>query len=141
MTASIGWGEESRRTPRSEPLPADPTGQRLCKTFGHYRWKFIRADLPDDATAKAAWTTVKAYPLRPRALWDSWQDASQLIGVRFTHDTRYALLDLDAGGDYCTAEGVAQIRAALETIGITRSLLFVVHFAMRLSFGRCIIRI
>ncbi|MGB3518570.1 MAG: hypothetical protein WBA43_19085, partial [Elainellaceae cyanobacterium] len=52
-----------------------------------------------------------------------WQDANQLIGVRFTHDTRYALLDLDAGGDYCTAEGVAQIRAALETIGITRTLL------------------
>jgi hypothetical protein len=123
MTASIGWGEESRRTHCSEPLPADPTGQRLCEIFGHYRWNFIRADLPDDATTKAAWTTVNTYPLRPRVLWNQWQDANQLIGVRFTHDTRYALLDLDAGGDYCTAEGVAQIRAALETIGITRTLL------------------
>ena len=123
MTASIGWGEESGRTPRSEPLPADPTGQRLCEIFGHYPWNFIRADLPDDATTKAAWTTISTYPLRPRVLWSHWQDANQLIGVRFTHDTRYALLDLDAGGDYCTAEGVAQIRAALETIGITRTLL------------------
>ncbi|MGB3138436.1 MAG: hypothetical protein WBG38_09930 [Nodosilinea sp.] len=123
MTASTGWGEESRRTPRSEPLPADPTGQRLCEIFGHYPWNVIRADLPDDATAKAAWTTITTYPLRPRVLWNHWQDANQLIGVRFTHDTRYALLDLDAGGDYCTAEGVAQIRAALETIGITRTLL------------------
>ncbi|HZG39250.1 MAG TPA: hypothetical protein VEZ50_11275, partial [Nodosilinea sp.] len=123
MTASIGWGEESRRTPRSEPLPADPTGQRLCEIFGHYPWNFIRADLPDDAATKAAWTTVTTYPLRPRVLWNQWQDANQLIGVRFTHDTRYALLDLDAGGDYCTAAGVAQIRAALETIGITRTLL------------------
>ncbi|PSN79106.1 hypothetical protein C8B47_13440 [filamentous cyanobacterium CCP4] len=123
MTASIGWGEESCKTPRSEPLPADPTGQRLCEIFGQYRWNFIRADLPDDATAKAAWTTVKDYPLRPRVLWNHWQDANQLIGVRFTHDTRYALLDLDAGGDYCTGAGVAQIRAALETIGITRTLL------------------
>ncbi|HZG39459.1 MAG TPA: hypothetical protein VEZ50_12325 [Nodosilinea sp.] len=123
MTASIGWGEESRKAPRSEPLPADPTGQRLCEIFGHYPWNFIRADLPDDATTKAAWTTVNTYPLRPRVLWNYWQDANQLIGVRFTHDTRYALLDLDAGGDYCTAEGVAQIRAALETIGITRTLL------------------
>ncbi|PSN16507.1 hypothetical protein C7293_02560 [filamentous cyanobacterium CCT1] len=123
MTASIGWGEESCKTPRSEPLPADPTGQRLCEIFGHYPWSFIRADLPDDATTKAAWTTVNTYPLRPRVLWNHWQDANQLIGVRFTHDTRYALLDLDAGGDYCTAEGVAQIRAALETIGITRTLL------------------
>ncbi|PSR16976.1 hypothetical protein C8255_15000 [filamentous cyanobacterium CCP3] len=123
MTASIGRGEESRKTPRSEPLPADPTGQRLCEIFGHYRWNFIRADLPDDATVKAAWTTVTIYPLRPRVLWNHWQDANQLIGVRFTHDTRYALLDLDAGGDYCSAVGVAQIRAALETIGITRTLL------------------
>jgi hypothetical protein len=123
MTASIGWGEESRKAPRSEPLPADPTGQRLCEIFGHYPWNFIRADLPDDATAKAAWATVTTYPLRPRVLWNQWQDANQLIGVRFTHDTRYALLDLDAGGDYCTPEGVAQIRAALETIGITRTLL------------------
>ncbi|MGG6242832.1 hypothetical protein ACQ4N7_29885 [Nodosilinea sp. AN01ver1] len=123
MTASLGWGEESRKAPRSEPLPADPTGQRLCEIFGHYPWNFIRADLPDDATTKAAWTTVTTYPLRPRVLWNQWQDANQLIGVRFTHDTRYALLDLDAGGDYCTAEGVAQIRAALETIGITRTLL------------------
>ncbi|MBE9155713.1 hypothetical protein IQ265_02515 [Nodosilinea sp. LEGE 06152] len=124
MTVSTGWGEESgRTTPRSEPLPADPTGQRLCEIFGHYPWNFIRADLPDDATTKAAWTTVSTYPLRPRVLWNHWQDANQLIGVRFTHDTRYALLDLDAGGDYCSAEGVAQIRAALETIGITRTLL------------------
>ncbi|PZO36916.1 MAG: hypothetical protein DCF17_16625 [Shackletoniella antarctica] len=123
MTASTRWGEESLRIPRSEPLPADPTGQRLCEIFGHYPWNFIRADLPDDATVKAAWTTVNAYPLRPRVLWNHWQDANQLIGVRFTHDTRYALLDLDAGGDYCTTDGVAQIRAALETIGITRTLL------------------
>ncbi|MBD2234547.1 hypothetical protein [Phormidium tenue] len=123
MTASTGWGEASRKAPRSEPLPADPTGQRLCEIFGHYRWNFIRADLPDDAATKAAWTTVSTYPLRPRVLWNHWQDANQLIGVRFTHDTRYALLDLDAGGDYCTANGVAQIRAALETIGITRTLL------------------
>jgi hypothetical protein len=123
MIASTGWDEESRRTPHSEPLPADPTGQRLCEIFGHYPWSFIRADLPDDATTKAAWTTVNDYPLRPRILWNRWQDANQLIGVRFTHDTRYGMLDLDAGGDYCTAGGVAQIRAALETIGITRTLL------------------
>ncbi|WOD37398.1 hypothetical protein [Nodosilinea sp. E11] len=123
MTASLGWDEESRKDPRSEPLPADPTGQRLCEIFGHYPWNFIRADLPDDATTKAAWTTVSTYPLRPRALWTHWQDANQLIGVRFTHDTYYALLDLDAGGDYCTAAGAAEIRAALETIGITRTLL------------------
>lgn len=124
MTASVGLGETSRRTSHhTEPLPADPTGQRLCEIFGHYRWQFIWAEQPEDASAKPSWTTVKEYPLRPRALWDQWQDAHQLIGVRFTHDTRYALIDLDAGGAYTSAEGVAQIRAALETIGITRTLL------------------
>lgn len=124
MTASIGLGETPRRTPHhAEPLPADPTGQRLCEIFGHYRWQFIRAEQPADATVKPSWTTVKDHPLRPRALWDQWQDANQLIGVRFTHDTRYALIDLDAGGPYSSAEGVAKIRAALETIGITRTLL------------------
>ncbi|MEB3290407.1 MAG: hypothetical protein VKI82_10860 [Leptolyngbya sp.] len=124
MTAFLGRGEESRKTPHhTEPLPADPTGQRLCEIFGHYRWQFIRADVPEDATAKPSWTTVTDYPLRPRALWDQWQDATQLIGVRFTHETYYALIDLDAGGGYSSAEGVAQIRAALETIGITRTLL------------------
>jgi pimeloyl-ACP methyl ester carboxylesterase len=123
MPASIKRGEESVKIPRSAPLPADPTGQRLCEIFGHYPWNFIRADLPDDATAKVEWTTITAYPLRPRVLWNHWQDANQLIGVRFTHYTHYALLDLDAGGDYCTAAGVAQLRAALETLGLTRTLL------------------
>lgn len=124
MTASIGVGEKPRRTAHpTEPLPADPTGQRLCEIFGHYLWNVINAEMPEDATAKVEWTTVTGYPLRPRVLWDQWQDANQLIGVRFTHETYYALIDLDAGGAYSTAEGVAQIRAALETIGITRTLL------------------
>jgi hypothetical protein len=52
-----------------------------------------------------------------------WQDANTLIGVRFTHETYYGLLDIDAGSDYCTAKAIAEIRAALETIGITRTLL------------------
>src|SRR5512146_2380535 len=104
MTASVGLGETPRRTSHHpEPLPADPTGQRLCEIFGHYRWQFIRAEMPADATAKPSWTTVTDYPLRPRALWDQWQDAHQLIGVRFTHETYYALIDLDAGGGYSTA--------------------------------------
>ena len=38
--------------PRQMPLPADPLGQRLCDTFGRYLWNCIRAELPNDATAK-----------------------------------------------------------------------------------------
>lgn len=105
-----------------DPLPADPRGQRLCQIFGAYRWKFIQAPRPD-AGAKVAWQTVKTYPLRPRVLWNQWQDAHTLIGVRFGHDTTYALLDIDAGSPYCSAAGIADIRAALETIGLSRTLL------------------
>ena len=83
----------------------------------------ITAGLPDDATAKPQWQTQTKYPLRPRVLWSLWQDANTLIGVRFGHATSYALIDLDAGSLYCSAEGVADIRAALETIGVTRTLL------------------
>ena len=104
-------------------FPADATGKRLCEIFGRYRWKMIQADLPDDAKAKPSWHTIKKYEMRPRVFWRNWQDANTLIGVRFDHTTAYALLDIDAGSDYCTVEGVADIRAALETIGITRTLI------------------
>jgi len=109
--------------PRQMPLPADPLGQRLCDTFGRYLWNCIRAELPNDATAKPAWQTITKYELRPRVLWNDWQDANTLIGVRFGHETVYGLLDIDAGSDYCSADGVAELRAALETIGITRTIL------------------
>jgi hypothetical protein len=46
-----------------------------------------------------------------------------LCDVRFTHDTVYALLDIDAGSDYCNPDGAAEIRASLETISLTRTLL------------------
>ena len=109
--------------PRQMLLPADPVGQRLCETFGFYLWNCIRAELPNDATAKPAWQTITKYELRPRVLWNDWQDANTLIGVRFGHETTYGLLDIDAGSDYCSAAAIAQIRGALETIGITRTVL------------------
>ena len=111
------------RPPRNPLLPTDPDGKRLCDLFGQYLWKPITAALPDDATAKPQWQTQTTYPLRPRVLWNLWQDANTLVGVRFGHTTTYALIDLDAGGLYCSAEGIDEIRAALETIGITRTLL------------------
>ena len=104
-------------------LPADPDGKRLCAIFGQYRWKPITADLPDDFTNKPEWRTQSNYPIRPRVLWNRWQDANTLIGVRFGPTTCYALIDIDAGGAFCNAKGVADIRHALETIGIVRSLL------------------
>ena len=101
-----------------EPLPADPVGARLCAIFSHL-WHFITAVMPD-STEKPQWKTITRYPLRPRALWARWQDANQLIGVRFGHTTSYAMIDLDLGSPYLNAAAIAQIRYALETLGLCR---------------------
>ncbi|MGB3295236.1 MAG: hypothetical protein WBB01_19820 [Phormidesmis sp.] len=107
-----------------DPLPADPQGQRLCEIFGRYLWCSIYADAPEDIS-KPKWYTQRRYPLKSRVLWREWQDAAHLIGVRPGHDTVYALLDIDINSPYHPAQDVkaiARIQAALETIGITRTL-------------------
>ena len=106
-----------------DPLPGDPLGQRLCSVFGRYLWCAIEAGQPADATTKPEWSTITGYPLRPRVLWSLWQDAQSLVGVRFGHETSYALIDIDAGSQYCNPDAIADLKAALETIGITRTLL------------------
>ncbi|NEP15359.1 MAG: hypothetical protein F6J97_00420 [Leptolyngbya sp. SIO4C1] len=103
----------------SEPLPSDPLGAKLCQIFGTYRWETIEGDTHDATSPN--WRTVKNFPLRPRSLWLRWQDAAQLVGVRFGTTTAYALLDIDAGSDYLRR--LDDIKAALETLGIVRTLL------------------
>lgn len=98
-----------------DPLPTDPIGQRLCQTFG-YQWQTIQAG------EDGQWTTNK-YPMRSRSLWARWQDAATLIGVRFGNQTSYAVIDIDAGGDYHTPQGLTQIQEALELIGLVRTVL------------------
>jgi hypothetical protein len=107
-------------TPHPEPIA--PLGRRLCEIFGQHPWDFIQAIAPNPSD-KPQWRTVTDYPLRPRVLWAKWQDPDQLIGVRFNAQTRYGLLDIDAESPYCNPESLAEIRAALETIGIVRTLL------------------
>lgn len=103
----------------SEPLPGDPQGKRLCELFD-YPWYPIVAVVPDDAQAKPQWQTLTRYPMRPRTLWNQWQDANQLVGVRFGHQTQYALIDLDAQSQYRSPDAISAIVQALETIGICR---------------------
>ncbi|MBD0270165.1 MAG: hypothetical protein ICV77_17950, partial [Cyanobacteria bacterium Co-bin8] len=107
----------------SDPLPGDPSGKRLCEIFGRYLWQTIQAQQLDSAAAKPQWKTITQYPLRPRVLWAQWQDAAQLVGVRFGSSTSYALIDIDAGSRYHSPDAIANLRAALETLGITRTLL------------------
>lgn len=105
---------------RHEPLPLDPLGKRLCLTFP-YLWQPIVGVNESNPN----WQTVKPYPLRPRVLWRLWQDPTQLVGVRFDDQTCYGLIDVDKSSSYHPAqntESLTTIRAALETIGIYRTI-------------------
>lgn len=101
-----------------EPLPKSPLGQRLCQVFS-YRWASIEGSTEDSTDPK--WKTVRKYPLKPRTLWARWNDAAQLVGVRFGNTTKYGLIDIDADSGYL--DQIDTIRAALETIGITRTIM------------------
>ncbi|MBW4540331.1 MAG: hypothetical protein KME43_14465 [Myxacorys chilensis ATA2-1-KO14] len=105
---------------RRDPLPSNLLGQRLCEIFP-YPWKaIIRANESD-----SQWSTV-SYNLSPRLLWQKWQEESELVGVRFGSKTRYALIDIDRNSAYHPAqnpESLPLVRAALETIGICRTIL------------------
>lgn len=98
-------------------LPADPLGQRLTQLFT-YRWQWLSMPL-DNLFSSPEWKTVDKYPLRPRVLWKRFNDAAEVIGVRFGSKTSYAMLDIDANSDYIDAIG--SIKGALETVGIVRT--------------------
>ncbi|MBD1865026.1 MULTISPECIES: hypothetical protein [Trichocoleus] len=109
----------------SEPLPRDPLGQRLCQLFP-YPWQAIVAPTPAEASQKPAWQTLTQYPLKPRSLWTYWQDAAQLVGVRFGPTTIYGLIDLDAFSLHHPTrdrQALTTLRAALASIGIHQTVL------------------
>ena len=108
----------------ADPLPADLDGQRLCEIFGRYLYCSIYADAPQSAAEKPQWHTQRRYRLKNRVLYRDWQDAEKLVGVRPGHTIAYALLDIDINSPYHPkqdADAIAHIEAALETIGITRT--------------------
>ncbi|MGB3767739.1 MAG: hypothetical protein WA947_14380 [Phormidesmis sp.] len=109
----------------ADPLPADLDGQRLCEIFGRYLYCSIYADAPQSAAEKPQWHTQRRYRLKNRVLYRDWQDAEKLVGVRPGHTIAYALLDIDINSPYHPkqdADAIAHIEAALETIGITRTI-------------------
>ncbi|KAM3112758.1 hypothetical protein [Phormidesmis sp. 146-33] len=103
------------------PLPLDPLGKKFCQLFP-YLWQPIVGQNEPDPN----WQTITKYPMRPRVLWRQWQDANQLVGVRFDSLTCYGMLDIDRQSPYHPANdptALKLIRAALETIGLYRSIL------------------
>ena len=121
-------------------LPSDPIAQRLSRTFLSNRWDFIYAPVPDpqqpeqkslswqteSLKPKPEWKTERRYPMKSRVLYHRWADPSEIVGVRFDHTTEYGLLDIDAKSAYHPSQNptaITEIRIALETIGITRTVL------------------
>lgn len=100
--------------------PSGQSAQQLCTIFS-YPWKFIEGEPTEDG--RLNWRTIKNYPLKPRSLWAKYLDPLVQIGTRFAKRTSYALLDIDKGSQYRSPAGVGKVRAALETIGLTDSLL------------------
>lgn len=96
-------------------LPADSVGKCYVKYFWH-PFGAIVAPVPA-FVSKPAWRTI-GYYLQPSQLWKLHQNSQQLVGVRFGSNTRYAIIDLDAGGDYHNLESINRIKSALEDIGI-----------------------
>jgi hypothetical protein len=109
------------RRRNSKPLPSDYLGQRLCQIFS-YPWRaIVRVNQPD-----SDWETITKHAIDPRELWLRWQDADQIVGVRFGSTTLYGMIDLDVSSiyhPYQDAEALRLIQASLETIGITRTFL------------------
>jgi hypothetical protein len=93
---------------------------KFCRLFSH-RWHFITRSV-----GQSNWTTETRYPIKPANLWHYWKDPNTLIGLRFGQSTRYALLDLDRHSPYHPENdptALSRIRAALEGIGLYRTLL------------------
>lgn len=98
--------------------PSDQLGQKITELFS-YPWKAIEKSSDQGAT----WYTLKGYPLRPRTLWAKYCDPLVQIGVRYGKTTAYGLLDIDQGSPYLSPQEIRKIQNALETIGITETLI------------------
>ena len=103
--------------------PADPLGARFCEYFNH-PWNFIVAPVLT-AGEKTQWTTENRYPLQPRNLWEIYQDANKILGLRFGRETRYALIDIDHGSSYHPENNLEKFQLVLgaaEKIGLCRNM-------------------
>ena len=93
-------------------LPADPIEQEFAALFPHL-WDWIfNID---------GWHTNSKYPLSPRDLIQKLRSPHEIIGVRFGTETRYLMLDIDAGSQYHSAndeQGYKKILGVMEGIGL-----------------------
>jgi len=86
-----------------------------------HRYDFIYAEHSPPGT-KVEWRTESRYPLSDRSI----RQGAYLYGVRFGSETHYCVLDIDADSPYHPRRdryALSRIRAALEPLGLVRSLL------------------
>lgn len=69
------------------------------------------------------WTTLNYVALTPAAIFEKWKRRDRLIGLGFGKTTNHLAVDIDNGSEYHTEDGVREIRAALEDLGINETIL------------------
>ncbi|MBD1877216.1 hypothetical protein H6F75_27410 [Nodosilinea sp. FACHB-131] len=94
----------------------------IQQLFLQHRWDWIKASEGIGRGQKPQWRTMR-HQLTPPELCRLWRSPKHSIGVSFGKETNYALLDIDTDSFYRNPEGIRRIRAALETIGIVRTVL------------------
>jgi hypothetical protein len=104
---------------KSKPKATKPIPKGVMESFSHWfchGWEAI--EKKDGKT----WITLK-YPLATGKILELWKDPTTAIGLRFGKETRYGMLDIDAGSKYHNPEGLDRIKDALAILGIEDSLL------------------
>jgi hypothetical protein len=117
--------------PQNRPLLAGEieNRERLSHWFNHGY----------DAIEKVGdggWTTLRCY-LLPDAIYEKWRDGNRVIGLGFGKETNYFVIDIDCGSKYhnevavgeINEVAVGEIKAALEVIGINKTVLIQSSFS------------
>ncbi|MEM9448841.1 MAG: hypothetical protein AAGA75_09920 [Cyanobacteria bacterium P01_E01_bin.6] len=89
-----------------------------------HRWDFIEAK-SSPTESHPQWQRIKAFPLEPRPLMRRWGDPDLLVGVSFGKQTRYCMVDIDAGSQYHPdryPSAYRQVLDQLEDIGLVEPL-------------------
>lgn len=112
------------KTERGSDRPISP--RAIFANLWH-PWDFIEAPTPNpQAQTHPSWRRVSAYCLSPGLLLDRWESSETLIGVSFSSDTDYLVLDVDRQSPHhpeIDEVSFYQLLAYLETIGLIRPLI------------------
>ncbi|MEM9567013.1 MAG: hypothetical protein AAF974_01800 [Cyanobacteria bacterium P01_E01_bin.34] len=90
-----------------------------------HRWDFIEAKSLTNS-GHPEWQRVKTFPLEPRPLMRRWGNSDLLVGVSFGKQTRYCMVDIDAGSQYHPdryPSAYRQVLDQLEDIGLVEPLI------------------